>query len=157
MDIKEYLRENGVKFRIATHLPQYTAQEVAAANHVPGRMLAKVVIVRVGPRSVMTVAPASRMVDVGKLKQLLGTEDVRLAEEHEMRQLFPDCELGAEPPFGNLYHLETVIDRQLTLQDEIVFQSGSHRETLRISYADYERLAQPRVAEFTLPAKAHVT
>lgn len=157
MDIKEYLRENDVKFRIATHLPQYTAQEVAAANHVPGRMLAKVVIVRVGPRFVMTVTPAPRVVDVDKLKQLFGTEDVRLAEEHEMPQLFPDCELGAEPPFGNLYDMETLIDRQLTLQDEIVFQSGTHRETLRISYADYERLAQPRVAEFTLPAEAHVT
>jgi Ala-tRNA(Pro) deacylase len=119
-------------------------------------MLAKVVIVEVGARFVMLVTPAPAKVHIEKLKQLFRGEDVRMAIEDEMRRLFPDCELGAEPPFGNLYDMETLIDRRLTLQDEIVFQSGTHTETLRISYGDYERLARPRVAEFTLPAEARV-
>jgi len=156
MDIKQYLRENGVEFRVGTHLPQYTAQEVAAAEHVPGRMLAKVVIVKADGRFVMTIVPAPAMLDIEKLREVLGAQDVRLAQEHEMQGLFPDCEVGAEPPFGSLYDMETLADKQLAMQDEIVFQSGSHRETIRMKYADYERLAGPRVAEFAVPAEEPV-
>ncbi|HUS59196.1 MAG TPA: YbaK/EbsC family protein [Planctomycetota bacterium] len=156
MDIKNYLRDNGVEFEVHTHPARFTAQEVAAAEHVPGRMLAKVVIIQADRRFVMAVLPATQLVDIDKLASVLGADDVRLAEEYEMRNLFPDCETGAEPPFGNLYDIELLVDRQLAMQDHIVFQSGTHRETVRMKYADYDRLARPKVADFAAPAEAPV-
>jgi len=156
MDIKRFLRENGVEFHVGTHPPRYTAQEVAAAEHVSGRMLAKPVILKADGRFVMAVVAAPQMVAIVKLKGILGTEDVRLAEEYEMRELFPDCEVGAEPPFGNLYDMETLVDARLALHYEIVFQSGSHQETIRMKYADYERLAKPMIAEIAAPAEMPV-
>jgi len=153
MDIRKYLRDNGVQFTTGTHTPQFTAQEVAAAEHVPGSEVAKVVVLKVGDRFVMTVLPAPRLVDVDKVASLLNSEKVRFADETEMRSLFPDAELGAEPPFGNLYGLEVLVDRTLAMQEHIVFQSGSHRETIRMRYADYERLVQPRVEDFALAAE----
>ena len=150
MDIKKFLRDNGVQFTVGTHVPQYTAQEVAAAEHVPGREVAKVVILKVDGRFIMAVIAAPRLVDIDKVKPLLNTVDVRFADESEMRGIFPDTEVGAEPPFGNLYGLEVLVDRQLALQEHVVFQSGSHRETVRMKYADYERLVKPRVEDFTI-------
>ena len=155
MSIRKYLRENRIEFEIGTHVPHYTAQEIAAAEHVPGRMLAKVVIVKADGRFVMTVVPAPRMLDTEKLKLVLGTQEVRLADESEMKELFPDCEVGAEPPFGNLYDMETLIDHELATQNEIVFQSGTHRETIHMRYADYDGLVRPKVADITFPAEAH--
>jgi len=156
MDVKQFLRENGVEFSVGTHFPRYTAQEVAAADHVSGREFAKVVIAKTDSRYVMVVLPATRMVDPAKLASVTGTKSARLAEEFEMRQLFPDSEVGAEVPFGNLYGLETLVDRQLALQDYIVFQSGTHRETIRIRFLDYERLARPEIADVSMPADAVV-
>jgi len=156
MDLKKYLHENGVEFTTETHLPQFTAQEVAAAGHFSGNLLAKVVVVKADNRFVMAVVPATRMVDMTKLRQILGAGTLRLAEEDEMQQLFPDCEVGAEPPFGTLYGLETLLDYQLTLHEDIVMQSGTHRETIKMRYADYARLCRPTVADFTAPAEVEV-
>jgi len=153
MDIKKYLSDNGVQFTTGTHAPQFTAQEVAAAEHVPGIEVAKVVVLKADDRFVMTVLPAPKLVDVDKVASLLNSQKVRFADETEMRGLFPDSELGAEPPFGNLYGLEVLVDRSLAMQEHVVFQSGSHRETVRIRYADYERLVQPRVEDFAMTAE----
>jgi len=156
MDIKKYLRDNGVAFTMDTHAPQFTAQEVAAAEHVPGREVAKVVVLKVDDRFVMAVLPAPKLVEVDKVATLLNAGQVRFADETEMHSLFPDAEVGAEPPFGNLYGLEVLVDRNLAMQEHIVFQSGSHRETVRIRYADYERLVQPRVEDFAMSAEPAV-
>jgi len=154
MDIKKYLREKNVSFHVGTHVPQYTSQNVAAAEHIGGWELAKVVIVKADGKPMMTVLQAPKQVDLDRLAAVLSAERVELAEEYELDELFPDCETGAEPPFGNLYNMPVLVDRELTTKPYIVFQSGSHREAVRISYSDYERIVKPRVADFAVKAEA---
>ena len=146
--LEQYFRDNGVGYQIMTHPVAYTAQEVAAAQRVPGRQVAKVVIVLADGKAVMLAQPANSRIDFAKLKDVLGTQEVRLAREKEFSDLFPDCDTGAMPPFGNLYDVPVYVDRALSEDVEIVFQAGTHRETMKISYQDYTRLAQPAVADF---------
>ncbi|HEV8714228.1 MAG TPA: YbaK/EbsC family protein [Candidatus Binatia bacterium] len=146
--LQEYLDEHQIKYQVLTHSTAYTAQEVAQLQHVPGKMLAKVVMVKKEDGTpVMLVLPASHKVDFAQLRKVLGTR-AELEQEREFRALFPGCETGAEPPFGNLFNLETVVDAALTQDEEIVFNAGSHWQTLRMGYADYARLVRPRVALF---------
>ena len=146
--LEQYFRDNGVGYQIMTHPVAYTAQEVAAAQRVPGRQVAKVVIVLADGKAVMLAQPANSRIDFAKLKDVLGAQEVRLARENEFSDLFPDCDTGAMPPFGNLYDVLVYVDRALSEDVEIVFQAGTHRETMKISYQDYARLAQPTVADF---------
>lgn len=145
-----YFRENGVGYESLTFREVYTAQEVAAALHLPGWHLAKVVIVKADDRLVMLALPAPARVDFAALKNVLGVKEARLAKEAEFKDLFPDCEIGGMPPFGNLYDVPVYVDRSLTEAGEIAFLAGSHHEAMKIAYADFERLAQPTVAEFTV-------
>lgn len=146
--LQEYLDQHGIKYQVVTHSLAYTAQEVARYQHVPGQHVAKVVIVKKATgRPVMLVLPASFKVDFAKLRQVLG-EAVELAQEKEFRSLFPGCEVGAEPPFGNLFDLDVVVDKSLTDDEEIVFNGGSHWQTIKMRYEEYERLVRPRIAEF---------
>lgn len=142
------LKERNVDFKALIHPEAYTAQEIAASMHVKGRELAKTVIVKTDGRFVMAVLPASGLVDFQKLKEFLGEKDVRLASEDEFRALFPDCETGAEPPFGNLYNVDTVVDEALTHDEEIYFNAGTHYEAVEMRYRDFEELVKPRVADF---------
>jgi len=121
---------------------------VAAAQRVPGRQVVKVVIVLADAKAVMLAQPANSRIDFAKLKDVLGAQEVRLARENEFSDLFPDCDTGAMPPFGNLYDVPIYVDRALSEDTEIVFQAGTHRETMRITYQDYARLARPTVADF---------
>jgi Ala-tRNA(Pro) deacylase len=131
-----------------THSLAYTAQEVAHYQHVPGKQVAKVVMVKKqSGNPVMLVLPASFKVDFAKLRQVLG-EHAELEQEKEFRTLFPGCEVGAEPPFGNLFGIDVVVDKSLTKDEEIVFNGGSHWQTIKMRYEDYERLVRPRIAEF---------
>ena len=148
--LQEYLAANGVNFESEHHRVAYTAQDVAAAEHVPGRQVAKVVVAMTDGGAVMLALPATKRVDLEKARRELGADEVRLAKEEEFAALFPDCEVGAMPPFGNLYGLPVYVDRALARVPEIVFQAGTHTETMRIRYADYERLVQPRVGDFAL-------
>lgn len=150
MKISEYLKENGVYFSMHEHPPAYTAQEVAAEEHVSGNLLAKAVVVSAGERYVMCVVPASYKVDMKKVAKKLGVKSVRLADETELAKLFPDVEVGAEPPFGNLYDLTTLVDEHLAADDEIMFQAGSHRHAIRMKYADYASLTEPDVADLAI-------
>ena len=138
----------GVAFEELDFPEVYTAQEVAARLHVPGRQLAKVVIGKVQGQLAMLVLPAPARVDFSRLREALGVEKVELAREREFAERFPDCEVGAMPPFGGLYQVPTYVDEGLTQAREIVFLAGTHNEALKVSYADYERLAQPRVLNF---------
>ncbi len=147
MKISEYLKDKGAYFTLHEHPPAYTAQEVAAEEHVSGKMIAKTVVVRADDRYVMCVLPASYKLDMEKATKVIGAKKVRLADETEMAKLFPDVEVGAEPPFGNLYELTTLVDQHLTEGEEIVFAGGSHRQAIRMKYADYESLAEPKVAD----------
>ncbi len=146
--LKEYLDENKVSYKVATHQEVYTAQEVAASMHVPGKDLVKVVIMRTKDKYVMTVLPADHKVNVDKVRTLLNDAEARLATEGEFKSLFPDCDVGAMPPFGNLYNVGVYVDKSLAEDEEIVFQAGSHVETIKMKYSDFERLVGPEVGDF---------
>lgn len=146
--LEKYLREEGVSFETVTHSVAYTAQEVAAAQHTPGRKLAKVVLVDADGELVMLVLPASYRIDFPKAKALLEADKVRLAKEEEFAGTFTDCEVGAMPPFGNLYGLPVYVDSSLATAREIVFKVGSHTTSMRMSFEDYKRLVDPEVVDF---------
>jgi len=135
---------------VGYHERVYTSQEIAAAMHVPGKELAKVVMVKADGRMVMLVLPASYRVDTKKLKKILKCKKLGISKEKEFEELFSDCEVGAMPPFGNLYHLEVWVDQVITEDEFIVFQAGSHVETLKIKYSDYVRLVNPKVGDFSV-------
>lgn len=147
--LKEYLDQNRVKYVIVKHSPAYTAQEVAASAHVPGRAMAKVVMVELDGNLAMAVLPANRKVVLQDLREVTGSEDVEFAAEEKFRDRFPDCELGAMPPFGNLYGMEVFVALALVGNAEIAFNAGSHEEIMKLAYADFERLVQPYVVSFT--------
>ncbi len=148
--LKEYLEKNQVSFEVGYHQRVYTAQEIAASEHIRGRELAKVVMVKADGKTVMLVLPASFRVDMEKLKGILKSKKVEKAKEEEFQDLFADCEVGAMPPFGNLYSLDVWVDQVLTEDKEIVFNAGSHVETLKIKYSDYARLVNPKVGQFSV-------
>jgi Ala-tRNA(Pro) deacylase len=146
--LKEFLHANRVKYEVRAHRTAYTAQEVAAVEHVPGRDMAKVVIVRDGGEYLMAVLPAPYHVDLKRFGRAVGRTDLCLATEAEFAHLFPGCEPGAMPPFGNLYGIPVWVDKLLTRDDEIVFNAGNHEQTVHMKYADFARLVKPRVAPF---------
>jgi Ala-tRNA(Pro) deacylase len=145
----EFLDQAGVKYETTEHAPVFSAQGLAAAEHEHGKFVAKPVIVRADGRYLMCVLPAPNKIDLGKLKGQVDAQSVELADEEEVGKLFPDCELGAEPPFGNLYDLTTVIEKSLEADDHILFQGGTHGKAIRMAMADYRRLVEPKVLEFS--------
>ncbi len=151
MGVMEYLQKTGVRYQVSEHLPVYSAQGLAAAEHESGKYVAKPVIVKADGRFLMCVLPANVRIDLEKLKSQLDAESVALADEQEFQNLFPDCELGAEPPLGNLFNLPTVMDRTLEKDDHILFQAGTHAKAARLSMSDYRRLVHPRVLDLRLP------
>ena len=143
--LREYLDTQKVPYEVLSHRQAFTAQEIAQAQHVPGRELAKVVMVRSGGAFVMLVVPAPYRVDLERAKLAVGKTDLVLATEDEFRGLFPQCEAGAMPPFGNLYGLPVYVDQTLTRDEEIVFNAGTHTQTVKMKYDDFARLVQPTV------------
>lgn len=149
--LKDYLDSHQAHHQVLPHQAAYTAPEIAHALHVPGKELAKVVMVKIGDRFVMTVLPSTWQVDLKRLEEVFGTSHVRLATEDELKALFPDCDIGAMSPFGNLYGLEVYVDWSLTEDEEIVFQGGTSREAVRMRYQEFAALAHPAVEEFHRP------
>jgi Ala-tRNA(Pro) deacylase len=147
--MEQYLRENSVGFEVMAHSQAFTMQEVAAALHVPGNQVAKVVIVCADDKKAMLVLPAPYRLNTEKARALLGAKKARLAKEDEFADLFPDCATGAMPPFGNLYDVPVYVDRALAEESDIVFRIGTHRESMKVAYADFARLVQPTVGEFS--------
>ena len=148
--ISKFLEAQHVNYESCRHSPAYTAQGVAQAQHVSGRRIAKVVMVKADDRLVMAVVPASCRVDLERLGACLQSGRIRLATEEEFQSAFPDCELGAMPPLGNIYHLEVWIDRALRAQPILSFNAGTHSDTIQMSCADFERLVQPNAASFAV-------
>jgi len=147
--LKEFLDSKGIKYVMVTHAPAYTAQEIAASAHISGKELAKTVIVKIDGRMAMAVLPASSVIDFDRLKAAAGATRVELAREDEFRDTFPECELGAMPPFGNLYDMPVFVDQSLSRDVEIAFNAGSHKELFRMAYKDFESLVKPKVADFS--------
>jgi Ala-tRNA(Pro) deacylase len=139
--VRDYLKEHGVGYELHTHPTAYTTSEVAQARQVPGREMAKVVMLMSEDGLVMAVVPGDRMVDLGKVSAALGV-DVQLAEEHEFAPAFPDCETGAEPPFGALYGIPTLVDSSLDTP-RMTFEAGTHTETITMALDDYLNLTNP--------------
>jgi len=148
--LREFLDANSVKYLVISHSVAYTAQGVAALAHVPGKELAKTVMILVDGRLAMAVLPASAWVDLHKLKRYLGADLVELASEGEFRDRFPDCEVGAMPPFGNLYGMAVFADETLADDREISFNACSHRELLRLRYSDFHDLVHPALMPLAL-------
>ena len=146
--LENYLRDNGVPFEVQQHPRVITAQEVAATEHVPGEMLVKVVMVLADDNMIMLALPAPYQADLGKVGEVLGAKEVRLADEEEFEGAFPDCEVGAMPPFGNLYDLHVYAEEALVEDETIIFRAGTHTDTMSVSYADFERLVEPTIASF---------
>jgi len=147
--LKTFLNEYGVKYVSIQHSPAYTAAEVAESAHIPGLELAKTVMVWINDKMAMAVVPASHRVDFEALAQVAGAVEVQLASEEDFKELFPTCDTGAMPPFGNLYGMRIFVERVLTEDYEIAFTAGSHAEVIRLAYADYERLVEPEIGSFS--------
>jgi Ala-tRNA(Pro) deacylase len=152
--LEAYLRENQVPYLIQHHPTAFTAQAVAESEHISGKLLAKVVIVVADGAMVMLVLPAAHRVDVAHAAAVLDAREVRLAEESEFAATFADCEVGAMPPFGNLYGLPVYVDQTLTEDETIFFQAGTHTDTMSLKFVDFAWLAKPTVADFARHARA---
>jgi Ala-tRNA(Pro) deacylase len=149
--LKAALDSEHVRYEVRSHPQAFTASGVAQAEHVPGREVAKVVMLRAGHDYFMAVVPSTERVDEIKLRHLVGRLDLHLADEDELLRVFPDCERGAMPPFGNLYGVPVWVDERLTHEPEIVFNAGTHVETIHMAYSDFARIVGPRVARFASP------
>ncbi len=147
--LKHFLDEHHVKYVTITHSPAYTAQEVAASAHIRGRDMAKTVMVKIAGKIAMAVLPANRRMVLQDLRDITGYDDVKFATEAEFKGLFPGCETGAMPPFGNLYGIEVYVANSLAEDTLIAFNAGSHTELIQMEYADFERLVEPMVMDFT--------
>lgn len=147
--LKEFLDSHNIKYVTLSHSPAYTAQAIAAAAHVSGKELAKTVMVKIDGEMAMAVLPASYQVDLDLMREAVGADTVELATEAEFQGLFPGCEVGAMPPFGNLFGMAVFAAKRLAEDEEIVFNAGSHIELIRLAYADFERLVQPKVLAFS--------
>lgn len=147
--ISEYLDSHHISYQSFRHPPAYTAQGIAQAQHISGKKLAKVVmVVSDNKNMIMTVVPASHRVDLNKLGRLLKYRWIRLATEEEFADYFPECELGAMPPLGNIYHLDVWVDEKLKSLSKISFNAGTHAETIQMEFSDFERLVKPNVGSF---------
>jgi Ala-tRNA(Pro) deacylase len=152
--IKEFLDEHNIKYTIIKHSSAYTAQEIAASAHISGKELAKTVMIKFDGKMAMAVLPASYKISFDDLKEVLGVEKVRLAYEQEFMDKFPDCEVGAMPPFGNIYGLEVYVAESLADDEEIAFNACSHTELIKMKYKDFEELVKPKRMKFSELSKA---
>lgn len=147
--LKAFLDKEKIKYVSIVHSPAYTAQEVAASAHITGKELAKTVIVQLDGEMAMAVLPANRKIILQDLREVTGADQVKFVPEDQFKKLFPDCETGAMPPFGNLYGMEVFVAESLTENDTIAFNAGSHTEVIKLAFNNFERLVHPNVLSFT--------
>ena len=145
--LKSYLDKEKIRYEVAEHPLAYTASEIAGSQHVPGKQMVKSVIIKSQGKFFMCVLPAIHLIDFDKLKKVLGSKDITLADEEEIAKLFPDYDLGAEPPFGHLYGLKVYADLSLEDDDEIVFNAGTHTDVVKMKMDDFKRLVKPVMSE----------
>ncbi len=150
-DLLTYLQDNNVQYQLIEHGPAFTAHDVARTSHVPEGELAKTIIVRTDTSFWMAVMRADQIIDESLLRRALQVKDLHPAHEEDLSFLFPDCQIGAMPPFGNLYDMSVIVDASLAADDDIVFNACTHSKVIRMHYGDYERLVRPIVAAFAKP------
>jgi Ala-tRNA(Pro) deacylase len=149
--LKDFLDSNNIRYVSIKHSQVFTAQEIAASAHISGKALAKTVMVKIDGKIAMAVLPATDKVDFDQLKKVAGAEKIELASEDEFKDMFPECEVGAMPPFGNLYETDVYADEKLTRDELIAFNAGSHTELIQLPYNDFERLVKPKTAQIARP------
>lgn len=147
--LKAFLDSHKVSYEAIHHSMAYTAQQIAASAHIPGMEIAKTVMIKVDGEMAMAVLPAPYQVDFGLLKMATGADKVELAAEREFKDKFPECDLGAMPPFGNLYGMKVFVAESLRDDEQIAFNAGSHSELIRMSFKDFERLVKPKILKFS--------
>ncbi|MBT4290477.1 MAG: YbaK/EbsC family protein [Deltaproteobacteria bacterium] len=147
--LKEFLDSNNVKYITMSHSKAYTAQQVAASIHIKGKKLAKTVMITIDGSMAMAVLPASYKVDFDKFRDFIKADQVELAPEQEFKDRFPGCEAGAMPPFGNLYQMDVYVAASLVEDEDILFNSGSHTELIKMAYKDFEDLTKPNIVRFS--------
>lgn len=147
--LKQFLDEHEVRYVTVRHSPAFTAQEVAASAHISGYEMAKTVMIKVNGKMAMAVLPAPLHVDLRQLREVTGADKVELATESEFKALFAECELGAMPPFGSLYGMDTYVARRLSEDEYIAFNAGTHTELIRMRFRDFEKLADAKVLAFS--------
>ena len=152
--MKELLDDNGIKYVTFQHSPAYTAQEIAQSAHISGKNVAKIVILKIDDKLTMAVVPASHQVNLESMKNVATANKVELASEQDFRGMFPDCEPGAMPPFGNLYEMEVFVSPALAEDENIAFNAGSHTELIRLAYRDFDDLVHPKTLAFAAPLRA---
>jgi Ala-tRNA(Pro) deacylase len=150
--LKEFLDQNNVRYVTIAHSPAYTAAQIAHSAHISGKMLAKTVILKADDQLLMAVVPANYKVDTEALREALGARTARLCEEREFASAFPGCEVGAMPPFGNLWDVPVYVAEELAEDEVIAFNAGTHTELIQLSYADFERLVKPEVLSMVYAA-----
>jgi Ala-tRNA(Pro) deacylase len=148
--LREFLDNHDIKYVTVSHSKAFTAQEVAESAHISGKELAKTVIVKLDDTLAMAVLPASLIIDLDLLQRATGASQLTIATEGEFREVFPECETGAMPPFGNLYQMNTFVDQRLREDEEIAFNACSHTELIKMSFGDFEKLANPIAANFSV-------
>lgn len=153
VSIAEFLDRHHARYSVLRHPVAYTAQEEAAAAHVPGHEWAKVVVCVADEQPVLAVVPAPLKVDVERLRDVTHAHSLRLAREDELKRLYADCEIGAMPPLGPLYHQDVIVDEALATGGNVVFEAGSHQASIRMPYGEFERVVRPRVAAFATGAR----
>lgn len=147
--IKEFLDQNNIKYVSIKHSKAYTAQEIAATAHIDGKKIAKTVVIKVDGHLAFAVLPATYKVDFDLIKEAIGSKDIRLATEQEFKDKCPGCEVGAMPPMGNLFNIDTYVAASLVEDEEIAFNAGNHTELIRMNYTDFERLVNPKILRFS--------
>lgn len=147
--LKEYLDNNQIKYITIRHSTAFTAQEIAAKAHISGKEMAKTVMIKIDDKMAMAVLPATYQINFKRLKEIFGAGRVTLATEPEFKYQFPDCEVGAMPPFGNLYDMEVYVAESLTEDKEIAFNAGTHTEIIKMRYKDFKKLVQPKIFKFS--------
>ena len=151
--LKEFLDNNNIKYVIIYHSRAFTAKETATSAHIPGKELAKTVMVKIDDKMAMAVLPAYHKINFDLLKAATKSSKVELASEKEFKDLFPECEVGAMPPFGNFYGMNVYVTESLAEDEEIAFNAGSHRELVKMAYKDFERLVKPKLVKFSVETK----
>lgn len=151
--MKDFLDEHGIKYVSIIHSTAYTAQEIAAAAHIRGKELAKTVIVKINGKLAMVVLPASYAIDLERMREAIGAGKLVLANEIEFKDKFPGCYIGAMPPFGNLYGMEVFAEEDLSQDEEISFNAGSHTELVKMKYKDFAEMVKPKVLKLAFKAK----
>jgi Ala-tRNA(Pro) deacylase len=146
--LRAFLDERGISYVTVRHSPAFTAAEIAESANIAGRGFAKTVIVKIDGQMAMVVLPANRKIVLSDLREMLGSPHVRLATEDEFDDWFPDCALGAMPPFGNFYGLTVFVEQSLAEAPEIAFNAGNHSEVVKMSFADFAAVVNPVVVDF---------